>query len=436
MLAKTAGDEPAQLGTTPSSGCSPSTGCAPARCVGWQSRISTGSGRDPGRAVEELAGREAAARAERGQRDRALPAPWLAPRAPSRIVFLTLRAPHGRCPPAAYTSRPSIPVGSPTGRARDGVRTACVMRAPDTWSSPGRSFKEVGDHLGHRSPDATRVYAKVGLVSLRRVALSESGGLGHDPDRGHRELSEPQAVDWERSFRQMPASCTPSLRTCPRNVSLESNQPRGHARRFAVAGAPHSVLGEEASHPAWLLQLPAMARGPSSGVATSATPGPECRAPFQPTSTRTTSCGGCSKQRQSWNPAAGQPSPDLPDPAPGALRRGLRPGEAFGCGAATSTWHARILAIWDTKFFKSRLVPIGTDLCHRPSMTYWTIRQQLPCPDETRSASSAPRTGRAISLASSRRSSFGSASTPGSTAARIAGSRACMTVGIRLQCIA
>jgi site-specific recombinase XerD len=41
----------------------------------------------------------------------------------------------------------------------------------------GRSFKEVGDHLGHRSPDTTRIYAKVDLKSLRRVAFDELGGL-------------------------------------------------------------------------------------------------------------------------------------------------------------------------------------------------------------------------------------------------------------------
>jgi integrase/recombinase XerD len=35
----------------------------------------------------------------------------------------------------------------------------------------------VGDHLGHRSPDATRIYAKVDLRSLRRVAFDELGGL-------------------------------------------------------------------------------------------------------------------------------------------------------------------------------------------------------------------------------------------------------------------
>jgi hypothetical protein len=35
----------------------------------------------------------------------------------------------------------------------------------------------VGDHLGHRSPDATRLYTKVDLPALRRVALEDLGGL-------------------------------------------------------------------------------------------------------------------------------------------------------------------------------------------------------------------------------------------------------------------
>jgi len=34
----------------------------------------------------------------------------------------------------------------------------------------GLSLKEIGDHLGHRSPDSTRIYAKVDLVALRCVA--------------------------------------------------------------------------------------------------------------------------------------------------------------------------------------------------------------------------------------------------------------------------
>jgi len=41
----------------------------------------------------------------------------------------------------------------------------------------GLSLKEIGDHLGHRNPDTTRVYAKVDLAGLRQVADFEFGGL-------------------------------------------------------------------------------------------------------------------------------------------------------------------------------------------------------------------------------------------------------------------
>jgi site-specific recombinase XerD len=53
------------------------------------------------------------------------------------------------------------------------LRHACARQLLES----GRSFKEVGDHLGHRSPDATRFYAKVNLVALRRVAFEDLGGL-------------------------------------------------------------------------------------------------------------------------------------------------------------------------------------------------------------------------------------------------------------------
>jgi hypothetical protein len=41
----------------------------------------------------------------------------------------------------------------------------------------GLSFKEIGDHLGHRSPDSTHIYAKVDLAGLREVANFDLGGL-------------------------------------------------------------------------------------------------------------------------------------------------------------------------------------------------------------------------------------------------------------------
>jgi site-specific recombinase XerD len=41
----------------------------------------------------------------------------------------------------------------------------------------GLSLKEIGDHLGHVSPDATRIYAKVDLAALRSVADFNLEGL-------------------------------------------------------------------------------------------------------------------------------------------------------------------------------------------------------------------------------------------------------------------
>ena len=41
----------------------------------------------------------------------------------------------------------------------------------------GLSLKEIGDHLGHRSPETTRIYAKVDLVGLRAVGDFDLEGL-------------------------------------------------------------------------------------------------------------------------------------------------------------------------------------------------------------------------------------------------------------------
>jgi site-specific recombinase XerD len=57
----------------------------------------------------------------------------------------------------------------------------------------------------------------------------------------------------------------------------------------------------------------------------------------------------------------------------------------------------RVLAIWDTKFFKSRLVPIGTALTVALH-AYRSARKYLPMPAGARSAFFASRTGGAISL--------------------------------------
>jgi site-specific recombinase XerD len=59
--------------------------------------------------------------------------------------------------------------------------------------------------------------------------------------------------------------------------------------------------------------------------------------------------------------------------------------------------HQRLLSIWNTKFFKSRLVPIGTELCTALEK-YRTQREQLQKSCGSRSAFFAARSGNAISL--------------------------------------
>ena len=77
---------------------------------------------------------------------------------------------------------------------------------------------------------------------------------------------------------------------------------------------------------------------------------------------------------------------------------GLRAGEALRLRCCDLDLRDRLLTIWDSKFFKSRVVPIGTDLC-RALLPYETDRTQLPLADGDRSVLFATRTGQAISLA-------------------------------------
>ena len=76
---------------------------------------------------------------------------------------------------------------------------------------------------------------------------------------------------------------------------------------------------------------------------------------------------------------------------------GLRPSEGLRLRCCDVDLDDHVLAIWDTKFFKSRLVPIGTapvalHAYHR------NARKYLPMPADARSAFFASHTGGAISL--------------------------------------
>jgi len=93
------------------------------------------------------------------------------------VLFLTVHAPFRPLSAGALydvvASRMPTADRPRTGRGPHGLRHACARHLIEA----GLSFKDVGDHLGHRSPDSTRIYAKVDLAALRLVALEDFGGL-------------------------------------------------------------------------------------------------------------------------------------------------------------------------------------------------------------------------------------------------------------------
>lgn len=99
------------------------------------------------------------------------------PRCKDRTLFLRIRAPH-----RAFTAGGLWPI---VGRRLRKLSIAaehpgphCLRHACATHLlTMGLSFKEIGDHLGHRSPDSTHIYAKVDLAGLREVANFDLGGL-------------------------------------------------------------------------------------------------------------------------------------------------------------------------------------------------------------------------------------------------------------------
>lgn len=99
------------------------------------------------------------------------------PRCLHREVFLTLIAPVrpvSRSVLYSLTSKRMVELGIHSRhRGPHSLRHACAAHLV----SEGFSLKEIGDHLGHRSASATRIYAKVDLPGLRQVAAFDLGGL-------------------------------------------------------------------------------------------------------------------------------------------------------------------------------------------------------------------------------------------------------------------
>jgi len=92
------------------------------------------------------------------------------PQSARREVFLTLLAPFRpltREGLGKVTSRRLHALGvSLAHYGPHSLRHACATHL----LAQGLSLKEIGDHLGHESPETTRIYAKVDLVALRAVA--------------------------------------------------------------------------------------------------------------------------------------------------------------------------------------------------------------------------------------------------------------------------
>jgi site-specific recombinase XerD len=96
---------------------------------------------------------------------------------PCREVFITMKAPHGPLGPSAVFQIVSrLYKGLDVKIKHHGphsLRHACATRLINEKVS----LKEISDYLGHHSLESTRIYAKVDLTSLRKVADFEIGDL-------------------------------------------------------------------------------------------------------------------------------------------------------------------------------------------------------------------------------------------------------------------
>jgi integrase len=100
------------------------------------------------------------------------------PPSSSRRVFLRHRAPArgfaGTISVSSVVRRTLIRAG--VGTARTGAHVLRHTLAVDLLRN-GATLHEIGDVLGHRSPNTTAIYAKVDLVALRSIALPWPGGV-------------------------------------------------------------------------------------------------------------------------------------------------------------------------------------------------------------------------------------------------------------------
>jgi site-specific recombinase XerD len=99
------------------------------------------------------------------------------PPVPHPEVFIRLQAPWRPIRPSSLydiANREFVALGIQTAHpGPHALRHACATQL----LADGLTFKEIGDHLGHRSTSATATYAKVDIRSLREVGDFDLGGL-------------------------------------------------------------------------------------------------------------------------------------------------------------------------------------------------------------------------------------------------------------------
>ncbi len=83
----------------------------------------------------------------------------VAPPVPVRHSGVSCRASH-------YLRKAGVSVARPGSHT---LRHTCAQRLVDE----NFSLKEIGDYLGHRSADSTRIYAKIAVDDLRKIALGD-----------------------------------------------------------------------------------------------------------------------------------------------------------------------------------------------------------------------------------------------------------------------
>jgi len=95
------------------------------------------------------------------------------PETPDRRIFFSVRAPRAAITHRIvslrakfYLGKAGVAVAHPGSHT---LRHSCAQRLVDA----DFSLKVIGDYLGHRSTDSTRIYSKVAIEALREVALGD-----------------------------------------------------------------------------------------------------------------------------------------------------------------------------------------------------------------------------------------------------------------------